>query len=140
MSFKRKTAIAMVTIGAIAACLMPPGAKAQSMMGRGFDESKLESLDLTIAQQEEIQSIRTQHEDQMAEILTADQYAELKAALDAGKSPRSVVMSMGITRAQMGEMRSLGQSTQSRIASVLSEDQREQLDGGTRSWEVNRDR
>ncbi|MEO0535722.1 MAG: Spy/CpxP family protein refolding chaperone [Cyanobacteria bacterium P01_A01_bin.123] len=99
----------------------------------GGNMDKIEELDLTPEQEEEIDTIQAGMSEQMAEILTFDQLAALEDAQANGGNMRSVFMSLDSN--QRSEVMTLMRTTQDEIMAVLTPEQRAQIEG-----ELPRDR
>ena len=90
--------------------------------------STLEELDLSEAQQTEIDGIQTDMVDGLSEILTSDQMHQLATAQADGDDMRSVMRGLGLTSSQRSSVISLMRNTQSQIMNVLTPEQRAQIE------------
>ena len=88
---------------------------------------KLEDLDLTPEQEEEIAAIQAGLAEEMAEILTPEQLMALEDAQANGDSMRSVMMSLD--RSQRSAVMDVMRSAQDEIMAVLTPEQRAEIEG-----------
>ena len=90
--------------------------------------SALEELDLSEAQQTEIDRIQVDMADGLSEILTSDQMHQLATAQAEGDDMRSVMRGLGLTSSQRSSVISLMRDTQGQIMDVLTPEQRAQIE------------
>ena len=100
----------------------------------GSAMSAVEELDLTAAQQEEIDTIRSSIAEQMAEVLTPEQAEAFAAAQADGGNMRSVMMNLD--RSQRSSVMDIMRTTESDIMDVLTPEQRAKI-GGARPIDRN---
>lgn len=126
MYFNRRTTFAILAAAATVS-LLAPIVGAQSLPERGGPGKFAEELDLSAEQQEQIEAIRAQKREQRATILTAEQQAQLQAAIDAGQSPRRAMRALDVSEEQRDRLRTLRESARESVSAVLTEEQRQQL-------------
>ena len=90
--------------------------------------SDLEKIDLSEAQQIEIDDIQADMANQLSEILTDEQMEKFTAARANNSNMRNVMRSLGLTSSQRSSVRSLMEDTQSQIMDVLTAEQRAELE------------
>ena len=90
--------------------------------------SQVENLDLTAAQQAEIDAIQAELTEQMAEILTPEQMETFAAAQANGNDMSSSMMSLDITRSQTSGLMSAMSTARDNIMDVLTPEQQAQID------------
>ena len=95
--------------------------------GHGGHRALEEILDLTEAQQAEMQRIRQNTHDQMATVLTDDQRQSLQAGLDAGEPFPQVMRSLELTEGQRSQLREIMESSMEQHRALLTEEQRATL-------------
>lgn len=93
----------------------------------GPTADKLEDLDLTPEQEEEIAAIQAGLAEEIAEILTPEQLMALEDAQANGDSMRSVMMSLD--RSQRSAVMDVMRSAQDEIMAVLTPEQHAQIEG-----------
>ncbi|MEM6452601.1 MAG: Spy/CpxP family protein refolding chaperone [Cyanobacteria bacterium P01_D01_bin.105] len=89
--------------------------------------SKLEALDLTTEQSDEIEAIQANMTAQIADILTPAQMSSLEQGRAEGEDLRTVMRGLGLDRAQRSEVMTLMRGVQEQIMAVLTPEQREQM-------------
>ena len=107
------------------------GSEARQSMVKGRDGSvwsEVENLDLTDAQQEEIDAIKAGVAEQMADILTPEQLQSFQASQANGDDMRSTVISLGINRSQRSAVMGVVRAAQDDIKAVLTADQLAQIE------------
>ena len=95
--------------------------------GYGNALSDIEELELSAAQQAEIAAIQTELDEQIAEILTADQIQTLMDSRNSGSRSDMRRMVMGLTQEQRSSVMSIMRSAQSNVMNVLTPEQRAQI-------------
>jgi len=96
--------------------------------GRGGGPRDLEEvIDLTEAQQAELQQIRQSTHDQITTVFTADQRQSLQAGLDAGEPFPNVMRSLELTEEQRSQIRGIMESSMEQHRDLLTEEQRATL-------------
>jgi len=108
--------------------------------GRGPRMERMEPpIDLTEAQQAEMQQIRRETREQMANVLTEEQRQSFREGLEAGEPFPMVLRSLNLSDTQQEQLRTIMQTSMERRHNVLTDEQREQLremgphrDGGRR--------
>ena len=124
-------AAGLVAIAA-AYSLIPVQAQMGDQMREGgrFGEGPgqmLEQLNLTEAQQTQLQSIRDDAKAQMLNVLNETQRAELEAALADGEPLPSAVRDLDLTEEQRQQLRAIHESSHETARNVFTEEQREQM-------------
>ncbi len=125
-------AVGLVAIAAAVYSLNPVQAQLESQtrgggrLGEGR-EQMLEQLDLTEAQQEQLQSIRDNAQTQMLTVLTEAQRTELEAALDAGEPLPRAVRDLDLSDEQRQQLREIHEASHEAARNVFTDEQREQL-------------
>jgi len=94
----------------------------------GLAFSSLEELDLSLEQEEEIDGIRAGMMDDLAEILTEEQFDEMLAAWESEADMMGVMRGLGLTSDQRSELIDTMRSTQDQIMGVLTPEQRALLE------------
>ncbi|MEM8545405.1 MAG: Spy/CpxP family protein refolding chaperone [Cyanobacteria bacterium P01_H01_bin.119] len=87
----------------------------------------LEQLDLTEAQQAELEAIRSNTRSQIEAVLTDEQQQQVAAAIESGGESRDALQSIELTDAQQQEIRSIMEGSREQMSQVLTDEQRQQL-------------
>jgi len=95
--------------------------------GRGMG---IERLNLTEAQQVELQQIRTAHQDEVAEILTEEQRAAFRSGIEAGEPMPAILRSLNLTQEQRDNLHALRETHLQQGREILTPDQQAQLEAG----------
>lgn len=120
-NFKKIALGSLAAIALIAAPLAWAGtANAEGNCGGG---RRFEQLNLTEAQSDQIESIRTETRSQMEAVLTPEQ----RETLAASDSPRRGFRSLDLSDEQRSQIRDLKEGSREQINAILTEEQRQQL-------------
>lgn len=92
--------------------------------GRG---SRFDELDLSEAQQSQIDAIRANTRSEVEAVLTAEQRSTLAATLGEDGNFRHALREVDLSEDQRTEIRSIMEGTRDEIGEVLTDDQKEQL-------------
>ncbi|MGF1496902.1 MAG: Spy/CpxP family protein refolding chaperone [Elainellaceae cyanobacterium] len=130
---QRTTQVALVG-GLAAIALGAFSISAQADPGRATERFRpaLEALDLTDEQRDQIQAIREEAFDQVADILTPAQRQVASNAIASGEF-RGVFRDMDLTLEQRDEIRAVFGEVREEVAEVLTEEQRQQIREGFQS-------
>ncbi len=125
-------AAGLVAIAAAAYSLLPVQAQMGDPMREGgrFGEGPgqmLEQLNLTGAQQAQLQSIRDDAKAQMLNVLNETQRAELEAALADGEPLPRAIRDLDLTDEQRQQLRAIHDASHETARDVFTEEQREQM-------------
>ena len=99
----------------------------KGMGGSAWNEA--ENLNLTPDQEAEIAAIKASTNEQIAGILTSEQFATFQAGQANGDDMRSMMMSLGLTSNQRSSVMGVMRSAQNEIMAVLTPEQRAQIEG-----------
>ncbi|MGD1901397.1 MAG: Spy/CpxP family protein refolding chaperone [Geitlerinemataceae cyanobacterium] len=122
---KRFFQIGLVSLAATAAAIAAPFVT-RSASAQGFP--LLDEIDLTAEQREQVEAISEDLRGDVAEILTDDQEAQLRAAIEEGQNPRRAMRSIdSVTDEQKEELRAAMQESRGEIREILTDEQREEL-------------
>ncbi|MEL6468255.1 MAG: Spy/CpxP family protein refolding chaperone [Cyanobacteria bacterium J06623_4] len=102
--------------------------KAELKARPGSMMAELEKLDLTTAQQDEIEAIKADMTVQLAEVLTPSQMEAFQRRQAEGGDMRSLMMSLD--RGQRSSVMTIMRAAQSNLMDVLTPEQRAQIEGG----------
>ena len=97
---------------------------AQTAPPRG---NPFEQMGLTSEQQSKIQQIRENSRDQIEQILTSEQLAEWRRAMQNRRDHRNTITALNLTPEQQQKLQALRSSEQQQIFEVLTPEQREQF-------------
>ncbi|MEL6605968.1 MAG: Spy/CpxP family protein refolding chaperone [Cyanobacteria bacterium J06614_10] len=115
-------AVAAVDVSEVSAAVKAePKARPGSML------AELEKLDLTVAQQDEIEAIKADMTVQLAEVLTPSQMEAFQQRQSEGGDMRSLMMSLD--RGQRSSVMTIMRAAQSNLMDVLTPEQRAQVEG-----------
>jgi periplasmic protein CpxP/Spy len=93
-----------------------------------------QKLNLSPEQKAKMQTIRQQALVQAQAVLSTDQRAQLKTALQNGEDMRSAMSRLNLTTEQKTKLREIMQSTQAQFDVILTPEQRQQLQQARRAW------
>lgn len=88
---------------------------------------KQNRLNLTPEQQEKMRAIKQSSREQIDNILTAEQKAQLETAKQNGENPRQAFKSLNLTTEQRSQMQAIKRSTREQMDAVLTPEQRQQM-------------
>lgn len=98
----------------------------QSGYGRGMGMMQ-PPFELTDAQEAQMQQIRQETREQIANVLTAEQRQGFREGLEAGEPFPMVIHSLDLTDAQHEQLRTIMQNSMEQRRNVLTDEQRAQL-------------
>lgn len=87
-----------------------------------------EELNLSAAQQEQVDALREQTRSQIQNVLTPEQQATVEAAIANGENPRRALRSLSLTEDQRTEMREIKDSKRTAMQDILTPEQRAQFE------------
>lgn len=124
--------VGLVAIAAAVSSLSPVQAQLGNQMREGgrFGEGReqmLEQLDLTEAQQDQLQSIRDDAQTQMLNVLTEPQRTELETALEAGEPLPRAVRDLDLSNEQRQQLREIFEASHEAARNIFTDEQRQQL-------------
>lgn len=125
-------AVGLVAIAAAVYSLSPVRAQLGNQMGESerLGEGRgqmLEQLNLTEAQQEQLQSIRDDAQTQMLNVLTEAQRTELETALEAGEPLPRALRDLDLSDEQRQQLRAIHETNHEAARNVFTDEQRQQL-------------
>lgn len=124
MAFNLKS-LALGGVAAIALLSAPLAFNSFAQEREGCRGNSFEQLNLTEAQTEQIETIRTDARTQMRSVLTSEQQTIWDEAKENGR--RGARRELNLTDAQQEELRAIKEASREDVEAVLTPEQREQL-------------
>lgn len=122
MKFNLRT-VSFVSLAAIALLSAPVGIVSEAQAEGGRRSQRLEQLDLSADQFEQIQAIRTDARSQIDSILTDEQRATL-----AGREDRRAWRELDLSDSQREQIRSVYEASRAEASAILTTEQQAQLE------------
>ncbi len=130
MKFFRTTILASAIALSLGAAALPALAQFDGANSGQWQERKqqlIETLDLTEAQQAQLQELRQSMRSQYQGTLTDEQRATLRSAIANGENPRAAMRSLNLTNAQRQQLQAARQTFRQGMQSILTQEQQQQL-------------
>jgi periplasmic protein CpxP/Spy len=104
----------------------PPSQPPANMQMQGSIES-IPGMNFTDEQKEKLQELKAEMGDRMSKILTSEQQASLKAAMEAGINPPEAIKSLNLSKQQKKQLEGLQKWQRNQLLSILTDEQKQKL-------------
>lgn len=117
-----------VSLSLAVATVLPAFAQANTPAPTESSELRKQNmLNLTPEQREKMQQIKQSSREQIDNILTAEQKAQLETAKQNGENPRQTFKSLNLTAEQRSQMKEIKRSSKEQMDAILTPEQRQQM-------------
>jgi periplasmic protein CpxP/Spy len=109
----------------IAHAQFPSQPPANMQMQGGIEN--IPGMNFSGEQKEKLKGVKAEIEDRMSKILTSEQQASLKVAMEAGTNPQEAMKSLNLSRQQKKQLEGMQKWQRNQMLSILTNEQKQKL-------------